>query len=72
MFYMAYQYKDVGLKLFDKQSALLIKWHQNDPPSNAERRRNRVVEKIQGNRNPFIDDPESLVRLYQQGAFRSR
>ncbi len=70
MFYMAHQYKAQGLKLFDKQAKLLLKWHQADPPSKEERRRNDVIEGIQGNRNPFIDQPELLERMYRDGAFR--
>ena len=37
--------------------ALLLKWHQQDPVSNFEFRRNHETYKIQGNRNPFIDNP---------------
>ena len=70
MFYMAYQYQDQGLKLFDKQAKLLLKWHQADPPSKHEVRRNKRIQRIQGNRNPFIDQPALLVSLYKKGAFR--
>lgn len=69
MFYMAYTYKDQGLTLFKKQADLLEKWHRTDPPSAEERRRNDVIEKIQGNRNPFIDQPNELSRLRNAGAF---
>lgn len=72
MFYMAYQYRDLGLKLFDKQSALLLRWHEQDPPSAEELRRNGVIERIQGNRNPFIDDPQRLSQMVKQGYFRQR
>ena len=37
--------------------ALLLKWHQQDPVSNFEIRRNQKTYEIQGNRNPFIDNP---------------
>ena len=57
MLYMEYQYRDVGLKLFNKQAALMLQWHDNDPPSSSELERNDRIEKLQGNRNPFIDDP---------------
>lgn len=36
----------------------LIDWHQADPPDAAERARNEVIFRFQGNRNPFIDHPE--------------
>ena len=37
--------------------AMLEDWHRADPPSDEERARNDRVEAVQGNRNPFIDDP---------------
>lgn len=69
MFYMADQYKTDGLVLFKKQALLLEKWHRADPPSSEERRRNNVIEKLQGNRNRFIDSPDELHRLIQSGRF---
>ena len=36
---------------------LLLKWHRQDPVSAKETNRNNAVEKIQDNRNPFIDYP---------------
>jgi len=69
MFYMAYKYKDQGLKLFKKQAILLEQWHKSDPPSKEEQRRNKLIEKIQGNRNIFIDKPDELHRLINQGVF---
>jgi len=41
---------------------LLLSWHRADPVSEKETRRAIEVNKIQGNRNPFIDYPE-LVEL---------
>lgn len=69
MFYMAYTYKEQGLVLFKKQADLLAKWHRADPPSAEELRRNDVIEKIQGNRNIFIDKPSELSRLMNAGEF---
>ncbi|MFT6408432.1 MAG: deoxyribonuclease-1, partial [Arenicella sp.] len=40
-----------------------------DPPSDEERRRNDVIETLQGNRNLFIDSPEELHRLVKAGYF---
>lgn len=37
---------------------LFLTWNRQDPPDAAERRRNDLVEAFQGNRNPYIDDPE--------------
>lgn len=69
MFYMAYRYKEQGLVLFKKQALLLHQWHIADLPSAAERQRNDRIEKLQGNRNLFIDDPDELSRLVNNGYF---
>lgn len=42
----------------------LLKWHYEDPVSDAERKRNEVVYSYQGNRNPFIDHEEFVSYLY--------
>ena len=67
MFYMAHQYKKHGLEIFKKQGAMLAQWHEADPPDAAEKRRNDIIEKLQGNRNPFIDTPELLNDLRSNG-----
>ncbi len=36
----------------------LLAWHNADPPDAAERARNEVIYGFQGNRNPFIDNPQ--------------
>jgi deoxyribonuclease-1 len=54
MFYMSERY---GLPLYSRQKALLSQWHRVDPPDAGERQRNGVIERLQGSRNPFIDDP---------------
>jgi endonuclease I len=38
--------------------AFLKKWNEQDPVDDAEMERNNAIEKLQGNRNPFIDYPE--------------
>ncbi|MEL4307658.1 endonuclease I family protein [Joostella sp. CR20] len=43
--------KDVG------SIELFLKWNAEDPVSTFEINRNNKIEKIQGNRNPFIDNP---------------
>ncbi len=43
--------------------ALLKKWSAEDPPDLHEKHRNREVQKLQGNRNPYIDHPEWVQDL---------
>lgn len=40
--------------------ALMLKWHREDPVSERELTRNEKVEQLQGNPNPFVEQP-SLV-----------
>jgi deoxyribonuclease-1 len=60
MFYMQQTY---GLPIYPRQGELLLRWHRTDPPDGEERRRNDAIAKIQGRRNPFIDDPAQADRL---------
>jgi deoxyribonuclease-1 len=39
------------------------RWHRLDPPDAEEQARNARIEQLQGNRNPFIDDPDAVDRL---------
>ena len=43
---------------------MLLKWHALDPVSDKERARNTAVYKLQGNRNPFIDFPELVAKIW--------
>ncbi len=43
----------------------LIKWHFRFPVTAFEQRRNDRVQSLQGNRNPFIDHPEFVNRIWQ-------
>ncbi len=46
---------------------LLLDWHEADPVDAKEVSRNNAVFAIQGNRNPFIDNPDYAADIWQQG-----
>lgn len=52
MLYMADRYR---LNLFRRQRDLMLQWHRQDPPDQEEVRRNRIIRKLQGNGNPWIE-----------------
>lgn len=58
--YMSFLYK---IPLQDSLEDSLRKWHFEDPPSEWEEKRNDLIEVVQGNRNPFIDQPELVERV---------
>ncbi len=60
---MLYMHDEYGLEIRARLGALLKKWNRDDPPSPEERRRNDLIESIQGNRNRFIDDPRQAQGL---------
>lgn len=57
LFYFATRY---NLDIDSAEEKHLRAWHRLDPVDDFERERNEKIFKIQGNRNPFIDD-ESLI-----------
>lgn len=54
IFYMHNQY---GLPIEKKMLEDLKRWNREDPPSSQEILRNNRIEELQGNRNPYIDNP---------------
>ncbi len=44
--------------------SMLLAWHRADPVSTKETDRNNEVYKFQNNRNPFIDDPLFVERMW--------
>jgi endonuclease I len=79
MFYMAVRYdgSDAGtvdLELGESPNAgqgifgnltTLLQWHLDDPVSNEERRRNDLIhDNYQSNRNPFVDRPEFVAKVF--------
>jgi endonuclease I len=56
--------RDNKLPLHGRLSTLL-KWHEEDPVDNYERYRNSIIyKKYQHNRNPFIDHPEFVRKIW--------
>ncbi len=47
---------------------MLLEWHSADPVSEKETARNNAVFAIQGNRNPFIDQPEFVTAIWDPTA----
>lgn len=60
MFYISTVY-DLSIPPWEEE--FLRTWHEQDPVDTAERERNARVEAVQGNRNPFVDDPTLVARI---------
>ncbi|WP_332645403.1 endonuclease [Lysinibacillus sp. 54212] len=78
LFYMATRYEKgdmVDLELNDKTGngsvpyhgklSVLLQWHKQDPVDKYEKQRNEKIYSIQGNRNPFIDHPEWVEKIWK-------
>ncbi len=60
-----YMHKRYDLPVSMETLKLLKAWNIDDPPSQQEISRNDLIEKIQGNRNPYIDDPALASKVGQ-------
>lgn len=60
VFYFAVRY---DFPIPAAQEATLRRWNKLDPVDQSELDRNDAIEKIQGNRNPFIDHPEYIDQI---------
>lgn len=54
---------NIGERFFGKLCSL-VEWHMQDPVSNEERIRNDTIYSWQGNRNPFIDNPQWVASIW--------
>ncbi|WP_342528325.1 endonuclease [Chryseomicrobium sp. FSL W7-1435] len=77
LFYMATRY-EVGDQLdlelnnqvnngtapYHGKLSVLLQWHAQDPVDAAELRRNQRIFERQGNRNPFIDNPQWATSIF--------
>jgi endonuclease I len=55
LFYFSVRY---GLEINDSEEKFLKKWHKEDPVDQVERDRHEEIVKLQGNSNPFVEEPE--------------
>lgn len=60
MFYISTVY---GYEIPPWEEEFLRRWHVQDPVDAQELERNNRVEAVQGNRNPFVDDPDRVARI---------
>ncbi len=63
MFYFSIRYNNPN-NFLNYQESTLREWFWQDPVSQKELDRNDAVESYQNNRNPFIDHPHFLDRIY--------
>jgi len=54
-----------GSQLLPWAEAMLLEWHYADPVSQKEIDRNDTVYGFQDNRNPFIDRPDFVTRIFE-------
>ncbi len=54
-----------GANLLPWAEAMLLEWHAADPVSAKEIDRNEAVFAIQSNRNPFIDRPDFVLKMFR-------
>ncbi|CAD5106605.1 endonuclease I family protein [Zestomonas carbonaria] len=59
-----YMHDAYGLPIVG-QLQMYQRWNELDPPDDEEKARNDRIEMLQGNRNPYIDDPSLAKQLRQ-------
>ena len=59
-----YMHTQYGLPIPGRQD-LMREWNKTDPVDASERQRNDAIDKLQGNRNPYIDHPDKVDDLYK-------
>jgi len=63
LFYFSVRYGNLSNFLTSQENTLRV-WYYEDPVSTKEINRNNAIEERQDNRNPFIDHPEFLSRIF--------
>lgn len=59
---MLYMHSNYGIPVEKNLLRLYRVWNKMDPPSKQEMARNNIIERLQGKRNPFVDQPASAGR----------
>jgi len=54
---------DFTTENFRHEVETLLRWNAADPVDDRERARNDAIHKVQGNRNPYVDDPSFVDRV---------
>ena len=62
---------DVDKEMNSSDIEKLLEWHKEYPVTDYERHRNEVIQKTQGNRNPYIDYPELAEKVDFRAGFAS-
>lgn len=62
MMYFVMRYQNYS-NFFTSQESTLRQWHQQFPPTSAQKLRNQDIASLQQNRNPFVDYPQFIDRL---------
>lgn len=78
LFYMATRYEvgdfvdlelnqqvNNGMAPYHGKLSVLLEWHALDPVDSLEKRRNQRIFEKQGNRNPFIDNPQWAEMVFK-------
>ncbi|MFA6584238.1 MAG: endonuclease, partial [Elusimicrobiaceae bacterium] len=70
MLYFMMRYHDQNIRsggydnaFWKEKVDLFLLWNRQDPPDANEARRNELIFKYQGNRNPFIDNPSLADKI---------
>jgi len=71
-FYTRYYDRDItqgayNHGFFKDRIDMFLHWNREHPPTADELRRNDFIEKFQGNRNPYVDDPSLADRVGAEG-----